>query len=86
MRMTIDIPEGGVRIIDRFLSFNLGGVTIPVGLILIFAIICYLLWLFLCRENALETVVTKGKYTIFAAIISTAICSLLSRCFAKSLS
>lgn len=46
LRTTISLKERYASILDNFLSFKIGQVKIPTGLILIFVIACIILWIF----------------------------------------
>lgn len=46
LRTTISLEPAFQYLLDRFLAFNVGGVTIPTGLLLFMLIACFLMWLF----------------------------------------
>lgn len=46
LRTTISLEPAFYRLLDRFLAFTIGGITIPTGLIAFMLLACFLAWLF----------------------------------------
>ena len=70
LRTTITLDGFYDKVLDRFLSFSIGGVTIPTGLLL-FVILCsFLLWLFLRSRTGMMMVAagTNPKFAKASAI------------------
>jgi len=94
LRNNIALPEGIMGIFSNFLRLNIGGVSIPCGLLLFLAIVCFVVWYFLLRDRRItnlehaeqETKIAfnKGKYTLIAAMISTVICALFTIVYAQN--
>lgn len=81
LRNQIMLPGG---IIGNFLSFKVGSITMPVGLILIFAVVSFIVWYFLLREKRVAVTVDRSKYTVIAAMISTAIGAIAAIIYAQN--
>ena len=62
--MTIAIQERLGKVLDNFLSFDILGVTIPTGLLLMFALFCLALWVFSRTKTgiALSTVGSNPRF------------------------
>ncbi|MDL2205730.1 ABC transporter permease [Eubacteriales bacterium OttesenSCG-928-N13] len=46
LRQTVSLEPAFQFILDRFLAFKIGGITIPTGLLLFMGLCCFLMWLF----------------------------------------
>ena len=53
LRTTIGLQTAYKHVINNFLSFELFGVTIPTGLLLFFALCCFLVWLFMRSKTGI---------------------------------
>ena len=65
IRTTISLADRTAEILNKFLEFNIGGVTIPTGLLLSFLATCLLMWLFM-RSKAGIAMKTAGDNPRFA--------------------
>lgn len=54
LRVTISLEGIFDKILNNFLSFKIGNVTIPTGLILFFLFFCFLMWLFFRSKTGLS--------------------------------
>ena len=93
LRMPINVGSS-TRILSSFLQFNLGKVSIPLGLILIQVAVGFAVWYFLFREKGIvaderaeaTTVTTASKNKeVTAAMISTAIGSLFAVVYVQNM-
>lgn len=66
LRVTVSIQERMGKYLNNLLSFNLGKLEIPTGLLLFFLILCGLMWLFL-RSKAGMSMKASGINPRFAA-------------------
>ena len=98
LRQDVQMESIGARgILDNFLSFEIGGVTVPTGMFLVFFLACFLVWLFMRSKtglaitaagtnpmfaNALGINVNRGR--IFANIVSTALAAIGILVYAQS--
>ncbi|WP_017415034.1 ABC transporter permease subunit [Clostridium tunisiense] len=53
LRTTITLEGRFAKILDNFLSFRIGGVTVPTGLILMFLLCCLVVWFFLKTKTGI---------------------------------
>jgi len=53
LRTTIGLQSAYKHVLNNFLSFEVFGITIPTGLLLFFALCCYLMWLFLRSKTGI---------------------------------
>ena len=53
LRTTIGLQSAYKHVLNNFLSFELFGVTIPTGLLLFFALCCFLVWLFMRSKTGI---------------------------------
>jgi len=53
LRTTIGLQSAYKHVLNNFLSFEIFGVTIPTGLLLFFALCCFLMWLFLRSKTGI---------------------------------
>lgn len=53
LRTTIGLQTAYKHVLNNFLSFELFGVTIPTGLLLFFALCCFLMWLFMRSKTGI---------------------------------
>ncbi len=54
VRVQISLAGRGItRILNNFLSFNIGDVVVPTGLLLFFALMCFLVWLFMRSKTGI---------------------------------
>lgn len=65
LRTTITLESRFAKVLDSFWAFDIGGVVIPTGLILIFLFCCLLVWLFL-RTNSGIMMTAGGNNPKFA--------------------
>lgn len=65
LRTTITLTGRYSKILDDFLAFNIFGVTIPTGLLLFFALCCFLMRLFLRTKSGIS-MATAGDNPKFA--------------------
>ena len=66
IRQTIQLDQIGVaQILDNFLSFTIFGVTIPVGVLLVFSAACCLVWLFMRSKTGIA-ITAGGANPMFA--------------------
>jgi len=98
IRQDVRMESIGARgILDDLLSFEIGGVTIPTGMFLVFFIACFFVWLFFRSKtgiaitaggtnpmfsNAAGINVNRGR--VFANIISTALAAVGILVYAQS--
>lgn len=68
VRSTITLEENYEKILDNLWSFELAGVTIPVGMLLFVAVICLLMWLFM-RSKVGIMMIASGNNPMFGASI-----------------
>lgn len=65
LRTTITLSNRYDKVLDKFLSFSIGSVRIPTGLILFFLLCCFLMWIFLRTKGGLA-MKAAGDNPIFA--------------------
>ena len=65
IRTTISLQDRTAEILNKFWEFDIGGVTIPTGLLLFFLLTCLLMWLFM-RSKAGIAMRTAGDNPRFA--------------------
>jgi simple sugar transport system permease protein len=65
LRTTITLASRYDKVLDRFFAFNIGGITVPTGLLAFFLIFCFLMWLFL-RSKAGLAMKAVGDNPVFA--------------------
>ena len=66
LRNTIELGQlGGAQIINNFLSFDIAGVSVPTGMILVVAACCALVWLFF-RTRTGAAISAAGMNPMFA--------------------
>ena len=53
LRTTIGLQSAYKHVLNNFLSFDLFGITIPTGLLLFFALCCFLVWLFMRSKTGI---------------------------------
>jgi len=53
LRTTIGLQSAYKHVLNNFLSFEIFGITIPTGLLLFFALCCFLMWLFLRSKTGI---------------------------------
>ncbi|MCL1855222.1 MAG: ABC transporter permease [Clostridia bacterium] len=70
LRMTISLEPAFMRLLDRFLAFRIGGVTIPTGLLLFMGLACFLMWLFTRTKTgiAMQAVGNNPRFAEAAGI------------------
>ena len=84
LRTTIGLQSAYKHVLNNFLSFKVLGITIPTGLLLFFALCCFLLWLFMRSKTgiamsaaganprfAAATGINVDKMRILGTVIST---------------
>lgn len=85
VRVTISLLNREVsQLLNNFLSFQIGGVTIPTGLLLFFALCCFIVWLFLRSKTGMAMYaagdnprfaeaagINVDKYRVIGSIVST---------------
>ena len=90
LRETIQLAGvGGAQILNDFLKFRIGEVTIPTGLILVFLFFCFLMWIFSKSKTGLAitaggmspkfsvaTGLNINKNRIIANIVSTVLAAI----------
>jgi len=66
LRQTIQLDiVGANQLLDNFLSFSIGGVFIPTGLLLVFFAGCFLVWLFMRSKTGIA-ITAGGSNPVFA--------------------
>jgi simple sugar transport system permease protein len=66
LRQTIQLDQiGSAQLLDRFLYFEIFGVGIPTGMLLVFFAACYLVWLF-TRSRLGIAITAAGSNPVFA--------------------
>jgi simple sugar transport system permease protein len=66
LRQTIQLDQiGSAQILDKFMSFNIFGVNIPTGMLLVFFAACFLVWLF-TRSKLGIAIAAAGSNPLFA--------------------
>ena len=69
LRQDVQMESIGARgILDNFLKFEIGGVTVPTGMFLIFFFTCFLVWLFMRSKSGIA-ITTGGTNPMFANAI-----------------
>ena len=53
LRTTIGLQSAYKHVLNNFLSFEIFGVTVPTGLLLFFALCCFLVWLFMRSKTGI---------------------------------
>ena len=53
LRTTIGLQNAYKHVLNNFLSFEIFGVTIPTGLLLFFALCCFMMWLFMRSKTGI---------------------------------
>lgn len=89
LRTTIGLQSAYKHVLNDFLSFELFGVTIPTGLLLFFALCCFLMWLFMRSKTgiamsaaganprfAAATGINVDKMRIIGTMLSTMIAAV----------
>lgn len=84
----LDVVEGA-QILNNFLSFKLFGIAVPTGMILIFLLCCFLIWLFFKTKTGIAITAVGSsekfstasglnidKYRIIANMLSTVLASI----------
>jgi simple sugar transport system permease protein len=85
VRVTISVLNRDMsQLLNKFWAFNIGGVTIPTGLLLFFSLCCFLMWLFMRSKTGVAMSaagdnprfaeaagINVDKYRIIGTIIST---------------
>jgi simple sugar transport system permease protein len=67
LRQTIQLDViGASQILDNFLSFNVFGVHVPTGMLLVFFAACFLVWLFMRSKTGIA-ISAGGSNPIFAS-------------------
>ena len=66
LRTTIGLQDAYKHVLNNFLSFEVLGITVPTGLLLFFALCCFLVWLFM-RSRTGIAVSAAGANPRFAA-------------------
>ncbi len=61
LRYTISMTDTFGKILNNFLSFNIGGITVPTGLILFWLLLCLLVYLFLRSKTGLAMLATGSN-------------------------
>lgn len=54
LRVTISLAERYAKVLNNFLSFNIGNVEVPTGLLLFFLAFCLIVWIFLRSKLGLS--------------------------------
>ena len=64
LRNTIGMESSFGHILDEFLAFNIGKMTVPTGLLLFMALCCFLVWLFMRSKTgiAMRAVGTNQRF------------------------
>jgi simple sugar transport system permease protein len=66
LRQTIQLDVIGTsQLLDNFLSFKIFGVNIPTGILLIFIVVCFLVWLFMRSKTGIA-ISAGGSNPMFA--------------------
>ncbi|MDL2298476.1 ABC transporter permease [Synergistaceae bacterium OttesenSCG-928-D05] len=68
LRVTISLAGRYDKILDKFMSFSIGGIVIPTGLLLFFALCCFLMWVFMRTRTGIAMTVV-GNNARFAESI-----------------
>ncbi len=68
VRSTITLEENYEKVLDKLWSFELFGVSIPVGTFLLVALLCVLMWLFLRSKQGIM-ISSSGSNPMFGAAI-----------------
>lgn len=68
VRSTITLEENYEKILDNLWSFDLAGITIPVGTLLLVAVFCLLMWLFMRSKTGIM-MSSSGSNPMFGASI-----------------
>ena len=84
LRTTIGLQSAYKHVLNNFLAFEIFGVTIPTGLLLFFALCCFLMWLFMRSKTgiamsaaganprfAAATGINVDKMRILGTVLST---------------
>ena len=85
VRVTISLLNRGVsQLLNDFWSFQIGGVTVPTGLLLFFLLCCFVLWLFMRSKTGVAMYasgdnprfaeaagINVDKYRVIGTIVST---------------
>ena len=84
LRTTIGLQNAYKHVLNNFMSFKVLGITIPTGLLLFFALCCFLLWLFMRSKTgiamsaaganprfAAATGINVDKMRILGTVLST---------------
>jgi len=67
LRQTIQLDQiGSAQILDRFLAFEVFGIGIPTGMLLVFFAACFLVWLF-TRSKTGIAIAAAGSNPMFAS-------------------
>jgi len=86
LRVTITLTERFDKVLNDLLAFTVGGVTVPTGLLLFFALFCLLMWVFLRTKTGMAMLaagsnprfaeasgLSVNKYRIIGMVVSTAL-------------
>lgn len=65
LRYTISLTDTYSKILNKFLAFDIGGITVPTGLILTWLLLCLLMYLFLKSKSGLAMHAT-GSNPVYA--------------------
>ncbi|HOO63708.1 MAG TPA: ABC transporter permease [Synergistaceae bacterium] len=97
LRVTISLQDRFDKVLDSFLSFNIGNVVVPTGLLLFFGAFCIFIWLF-NRSKTGIAMLTVGnnprfaessglnvnKYRIVGSVLSNALAAVGIVVYAQS--
>ncbi|MDP3486323.1 MAG: ABC transporter permease [Bacillota bacterium] len=86
LRVTIALEGRYDQVLNKILEFKIGGLTIPTGLLLVFLLLCLLVWLFMrsktgiamkavgdSRQFAVASGLSVDKNRILGTVLSTAL-------------
>lgn len=65
LRVTVSLESSIAHVLNNFLSFSIGGITIPTGLLLFFAICAFIVWIY-SRSNKGLSMIVAGSNDKFA--------------------
>lgn len=70
LRYTLSLNDSYGQILNKFLAFSVGGVTIPTGLLLSFFLFCFLVYLFFRSQAGLAIIATGAnpQYAVSSGI------------------
>ena len=65
LRVTVSLESSMAHVLNNFLAFNIGNVTIPTGLLLCFALFAFIVWIY-GRSNKGLSMIVAGSNPNFA--------------------